>query len=295
MTITQLETFLRIARTGSFTSAASSLGYAQSTVTTQIKQLEDELGTALFDRLGRTVILTPAGERLITYADRLLQIEREIHLSVPDTEEPAGVLKAGVSESLCYSVLPDILMRFKAGYPKIEVRVQFVTHDTFPVLLKTGELDIVYTINPLIEDSSLRRLALKEEEIGFFVCPSHPLARKSKVTELDLAGIPLLLTGHDCSFRHMLISDLEASSVPYNIALETSSKEVLKQFAAKGFGVAFIPDITAEKEVRDGSLVKLRWGGGDFRIYSQIFVHKDKHLSRAMNDLAEMICDGKTQ
>ena len=75
MTITQLETFLKIAETKNFTSAANELGYAQSTVTTQIKQLEDELGCLVFERLGKTIILTPEGERLLSYAEKLLQLE----------------------------------------------------------------------------------------------------------------------------------------------------------------------------------------------------------------------------
>ena len=82
MTITQLETFLKIAETCSFTAAAGLLGYAQSTVTTQVKQLEEELDCLLFERLGKTVALTQEGERLCGYAARMMQLEREIKLEV---------------------------------------------------------------------------------------------------------------------------------------------------------------------------------------------------------------------
>ena len=91
MTITQLSTFLKIVELNSFSAAADSLGYAQSTVTTQIKQLEDELGCVLFERLGKTISLTPSGERLITYAEKMLQLERDIRLDVTDEENPAGL------------------------------------------------------------------------------------------------------------------------------------------------------------------------------------------------------------
>ena len=80
MTITQLNTFLKISELGNFSAAANNLGYAQSTVTTQIKQLEEELDCRLFDRLGKTIVLTVQGERLIAYAEKMLQLEREIHL-----------------------------------------------------------------------------------------------------------------------------------------------------------------------------------------------------------------------
>ena len=288
MTITQLGTFLKIAELGSFSAAADSLGYAQSTVTTQIKQLEDELGCILFERLGKTISVTSAGERLITYAEKMLQLERDIRLDVTDEENPVGILKLGVSESLCITRFPQILMEYNRINPKTEIRIQFVTHEYIPELLQKGELDMVYTLNPLIEDDRITILHKKREKLGFYVSDKHPLAGKS-IKEKDLKDMPLLLTGHNCSFRHMLVTDLEKNGISPDIVLETSSKEILKQFAVGGFGVAFIPDITAENEVKAGSLKRLNWKGSDFPIYSQVLIHKDKHQNRAINSLVEII------
>ena len=291
MTLTQLSTFIEIAETNNFTSAANKLGYAQSTVTTQIKQLEDELGCPVFDRLGNKVVLTPAGYRLLTYANKLLQLEREIHMEVPETDEPSGVMKLGVSESLCYNRLPGYLMEYKDSYPKVDIRLQFITHDTFPELLKKGELDLVYTLNPLMEDENMKLLFKKPETLGFYVSPTHPLAKKRKVVEEDLDNVPLLLTSHNCSFRHMLLADFEDKQVKANVALETGSKEILKQFAANGLGVAFMPDMAAEKEVSNKSLVRLPWKCTDFPIFSQLFIHKDKYVNKAIEGILEMIVE----
>lgn len=288
MTITQLNTFLKITEQGSFSAAANSLGYAQSTVTTQIKQLEDELDCQLFDRLGKTIIPTPQGKRLIAYAEKILQLEREIHLEVSDEEEPTGILKIGVSESLCYNRIPEFLMEYNKRVPGIEIQLTFITHDTFPDMLQKGELDLVYTLNPEIEDERLTMLYKKEEALSFFVSPDHPLVGK-KITEKDLEGYPLLLTGHNCSFRQMLLSDLSKCGVEPKPFLETSSKEVLKQFASNGLGVAFIPDMTADKEMKNGMLKKLDWKGKNFQIYSQIFIHKDKHIGKAISSLVDII------
>ena len=288
MTITQLNTFLKITEQGSFSAAANSLGYAQSTVTTQIKQLEDELDCQLFDRLGKTIIPTPQGKRLIAYAEKILQLEREIHLEVSDEEEPTGILKIGVSESLCYNRIPEFLMEYNKRVPGIEIQLTFITHDTFPDMLQKGELDLVYTLNPEMEDERLTMLYKKEEALSFFVSPDHPLVGK-KITEKDLEGYPLLLTGHNCSFRQMLLSDLSKCGVEPKPFLETSSKEVLKQFASNGLGVAFIPDMTADKEMKKGMLKKLDWKGKNFQIYSQIFIHKDKHIGKAISSLVDII------
>lgn len=288
MTITQLSTFLKIAELGSFSAAANNMGYAQSTVTTQIKLLEEELDCQLFERLGKTIILTAQGERLIAYAKKMLQLEREIHLEISDEEEPTGVLKIGVSESLCYNRVPKVLMKYKKEVPGIDIQLVFVTHDTFPDMLQKGEIDLVYTLNPYIEDGRLTMLYMQKEKLGFFVSPEHPLAGK-RIKEKNLADYPLLLTGHNCSFRQMLLTDLSQNEVEPDILLETSSKEVLKQFASNGLGVAFIPDMTAEREVESKHLVRLDWRGNAFPIYSQIFVHKDKHVSKAISSLVDII------
>lgn len=291
MTITQLSTFLKIVELNSFSAAADSLGYAQSTVTTQIKQLEDELGCVLFERLGKTISVTPSGEKLISYAEKMLQLERDIRLDVTDEENPAGVLKLGVSESLCISRFPGILMEYNKAYPRTEIRIQFVTHENIPELLQKGELDLVYTINPLIEDERLTLLYKKREKLGFYASPKHPMVGKT-IREKDLKDLPLLLTGHNCSFKHMLIEDLEKNGISPNIVLETSSKEILKQFAAGGMGITFIPDMTTQAEVKDGKLKRLNWKGADFPVYSQVLIHKDKHRNKAINGLVEIIKKG---
>ena len=288
MTITQLSTFLKIVELNSFSAAADSLGYAQSTVTTQIKQLEDELGCVLFERLGKTISLTPSGERLITYAEKMLQLERDIRLDVTDEENPAGVMKIGVSESLCISRFPQILMEYNKNNPRTEIRIQFVTHENIPDLLQKGELDMVYTLNPLVEDDRVKILHKKREKLAFYASPGHPMAGKS-IRETNLKDVPLLLTGHNCNFRHMLVTDLEKNGISPKIVLETSSKEILKQFAAGGYGVAFIPEMTAETEVKDGKLKRLTWKGTDFPVYSQVLIHKDKHLNKAISSLADLI------
>lgn len=288
MTITQLSTFLTIAELNSFSAAADSLGYAQSTVTTQIKQLEDELGCVLFDRLGKTISLTSSGERLIIYAEKMLQLEREIRLDVAEEENPAGVLKLGVSESLCISRFPQILMDFNKNNPRTEIRIQFVTHECIPALLQNGEIDMVYTLNPLFEDERIMCLHKKREQLGFYVSTDHPMSGTT-IREKDLKGVPLLLTGHNCNFRHMLVSDLERNGISPNIVLETSSKEILKQFAKGGFGVAFIPEMAAEKEIKDGKLKSLIWKGTDFAIYSQVLIHKDKHQNKTIGRFVDYI------
>ena len=289
MTIIQLETFLKITETRNFTTAANLLGYAQSTVTTQIKQLEEELGCLLFERLGKTIVPTAEGERLAEYAERMTQLQREIRLEIPGTQETAGKIRLGVSESLCYNQLPRVLMQFRQQYPAVEIQLSFIMHDTFPELLKKGALDIAYSLNPAADYPDLDILYEKPETLGFYTSPDHPLADRKKVTEEDLAGVPLLLTSHNCSFRHMLLEDLAGRGITPKIALETSSKEILRQFAANGLGIAFMPDMAAGGQAGKPLLKRLDWAGQDFPILSRVYVHRDKHRNFAIRELVRMI------
>lgn len=289
MTIIQLTTFLKIAGLGNFTLAAEALGYAQSTVTTQIKQLEEELGVALFDRLGKSVVLTAAGTRLLGYAEKMKQLEREILLDIPISDEPSGTLKIGVSETLCYQLFPKYLLEYKKKYPKVEIQLMFVTHDTFPEMLKKGALDIVYTLNPLIIRDDLLLLYNRPENLSFFASPGNTLASRNEISEKDLDSIPLLLTPNNCNFHNMLITDLKKHGITPKIELETSSKEILKQFAINDLGVTFIPDMSAMNEIESGKLVKLNWTGCSFPIYSQILIHKDKHMNNAIKEFVNII------
>ncbi len=293
MNIFQLETFLKIAETKSFTAAGNFLGYAQSTVTTQIKQLEDELGCLLFERLGKSIVLTTEGEKLCGYAEKMLQLKREIFLEVPSSKEPAGIIKLGVSESLCYDRFPKILLKYRKKYPKVDIQIQFITHETIPALLKNGALDVVYTLNPIIDGPELCTLKKKREFLAFFASPGHPLAEKSGLTEKDLQGVPLLLTSHNCNFRAMLLEDLKNHSVVPSIALETSSKEILKQFAMNRLGVAFMPEMAARAELKAQKLKLLDWKGKDFPIYSQVLTYKGKSLSTSIDALVTMMAGGE--
>ena len=293
MNNTQLETFLKIVETGSFTATAGMMGYAQSTVTTQIKLLEEEFGCLLFERLGKSLVLTAEGEKLISYAEQMLQLKRQMLLEVSAAEIPSGIIKIGVSESLCYKRFPELLMEYKKKYPGMDIRIQFIEHDTFPTLRKSGALDMVYTLNPLIENPELKMIHKKKESLGFFASPDHPIAKMKKVKEKDLENVPLLLTSHTCSFRRMLLDDFSGHDVTPKIELETSSKEILKAFAANGLGIAFMPAMTAAADVREKRLKKIDWAGADFPIYSQIFIHKDKHRNRAIDELTELIRNGE--
>ena len=179
-----LQTYIRLAENGSFTQTAQELNYAQSTVTTQIQQLEKELGYRLFDRIGRTVSLTALGQEFLGYAYEILQtMDRAMALD----GEPAhlhGTLRLGVLESLLFGTVLEIMPQFRALYPN--VRLQITMGQTTDLIrqLKENKLDLVYLSAAENADPDLKCCYKRKEELVFLCAPGHEASHCSTLQEL---------------------------------------------------------------------------------------------------------------
>ena len=123
MEIRTLTTFLKVAETQNFTQAAALLGYSQSAVTIQIRQLEKELQVQLFDRIGKQVSLTDKGRQLMVYANTIIEAAEQASSLGLDDSEPEGILRLGTVDSLAATILPDLLSQLHPQYPKIRSEI----------------------------------------------------------------------------------------------------------------------------------------------------------------------------
>ncbi len=283
MEFRQLKTFLKIVDTNSFTGAATVLGYAQSTVTTQIKGLEEELKVPLFERIGKNISLTPEGRLLIPYARQVVQIERAIHNDISPITDISGHIIIGAAESLCNLLVPKIIKQYKMEYPKINIEIKFGNSNIFPELLKRGEIDLAFSIGKKIEGKEFIPFILRKERMSLLVNPMHPLSHIKQVNIETVSKYPLLLTSRSCAYRSSLMRMFEDKSLQMNIALETGNVQALKQFASSGLGITFLPFVAVEDSIENGDLVELDWSGDDFGIISEVVYHKDKYIFPAMN------------
>jgi DNA-binding transcriptional LysR family regulator len=283
MDFRQLQTFLTVKDLLSFTKAAERLGYAQSSITAQIQQLESELDVRLFERLGKAITLTDAGERLVPYAAQLLQLAKTMKSAVAGGDQPSGTLTVGTAESLSVTRLPAILGAYRRLYPEVELRLKLLgCADVLPNL-SGNEVDLAFTIGRRLESDAVAQLCALPEEICILAAKNHPLAGMLRVTAVDFESMPLLLTGDGCSYRAAFLERLDAAGIAPMLALETDSIQVIKQAAVSGLGVCVLPATAVAGEVADGRLVPLAFDTGGFDIVSQLVIHKDKWLSPALN------------
>lgn len=282
MDLKQLNTFLTVSDLLNFTKAADTLGYAQSSITAQIQQLEYEVGTVLFERIGKKVALTQAGRKLIPYAVQILQLSENMKCAVTDTDKPSGTLTVGTAESLSIYRLPAILKEYRRLYPEVDIELKLLNCTEFLPGLSNGAIDIAFAIGTRIESRQVKEALELPETIRVLAYPGHPLIEKKKLKPDDFDREALLLTGRDCCYRGAFMKRLAEEDVHPRIVLETDSIQVIKQAAMSGLGICLLPEIAVTEEVSEGRLIPLDFNTEDFQIVSQLLYHKDKWISPAL-------------
>ncbi len=289
MDLRQLKTFQTVAAMLSFTRAAEQLDYAQSSVTAQVRALEAELGVQLFDRLGRRVTLTEAGERLLDYAEKMLKLADEAALVLTESVEPAGKLIIAAPETLSTYRLPPLLKQFRMRYPRVQLILRsFLVPETL-AHLADGSVDVAILLTePPLESSGLMVTPLVRETFMLLAAPEHPFNRPGCVQPEDLRDETLLLTESGCSYRGAFENRLLAHGVRLTTTMEFGSVEAIKQCVMANLGITILPEIAVCGEVNQGKLVALPWFASDFQMTTCLIWHKDKWLSPALQEFIRL-------
>jgi DNA-binding transcriptional LysR family regulator len=297
MEIRQLQIFQALAGELHFTRAAARVHCVQSNVTTQIRSLEEELGTPLFDRLAKRVILTDAGRRFLPYADKVLSTLDEARSAMIQDAVPAGPLSVGAPESVLTYRLPGILSEFRKLYPKVALTFRPYSDEKLVHSLEVGKFDLAVWMVDNVESDQLKSVRLRNEEILLFASPEHPFAAKKKVEPQDLSGQTLLLTEAGCGYRKKLDQLLALKGIrPGNIT-EFSSVEAIRECVSMGMGLGLLPEVVIAGEIARKRVVALPWAGPDMVITTYVVWHKDKWVSPAVGafvSLLEQRIAGKT-
>ena len=230
-----LEIFRAVAQEGGVIRAAQKLNRVQSNVTTRVKQLEQRLGCPLFRRQGRGLVLSPEGERLLAYAQRLFRLADEAESELR-SGKPAGVLRIGSLESTAGSRLAPILSRFHTLYPDVVVELATGTTGALVHRVSNFELDAAFVSQPFTAPS-LNAMKVFEEELVCITARGVALVRRAS----DLAGMTLIAFADGCSYRKRMQDWLGASSVMPARTLEFSSYQAMVACVAAGTGFALVP------------------------------------------------------
>ncbi len=289
MEIRQLKTFQTVATLLSFTQAAIQLNYAQSSISAQIQMLEEELGVKLFDRMGRRILLTDAGDRLLQYACKIIDLEEETRTEVAEAKEPRGSLTIRIPESFGVHRLPLVLKRFKARFPKVRLRFITCTHDGLQEDLRKGVTDLAFILAESISAGNLMTEVLGVESIVIVAAPDHPLTAKPIVKIKDLEGETILISKVDCSYLKSFQRLLLQKKVHPGNLLELNSVATIKQCIKEGIGITAIPRIAVQNELDQGHLVALPLEDGELEVAILMIWYKEKWLSSTLCAFMEIV------
>jgi DNA-binding transcriptional LysR family regulator len=280
MDFDQLDTFLEVARTLSFSRAAERRFRTQPAISAQIRALEEEVGAKLFDRSGGKVSLTAAGKVFLTYCEQASESRKQIVTQLGEMERvPRGEIVVGANEGTCLHILPEVFAEFKKQYPKVGVSI--LRSEGTKILESIIDNSVDFGVVSLpVTDTRLTVVPIHRDELVIIVAPGHPLAVAKSSTMADAAKYPLLLPKAGRT-RDTLESTLHERRIKPQIAMELDSSELLKRFAAAGVGVGFIARSNVQDDVRAGALVAVEIGDAEIRRDLALVFRKDKALSRA--------------
>ncbi|ASK63940.1 hypothetical protein CFK37_18140 [Virgibacillus phasianinus] len=288
MEIRHLITFQTIVEVGSYTGAASKLDYTQSTITSHIQALENEIGGALFTYVKRNLKLTHLGRELMPLAEDLLSTHDQIK-NMQNAHEVRGVLKVAAPESLTISRLSPIIREFSLKYPHVKIILSNGTCGQNQIDLMRGQVDIALMVYPEIELEKCIHYPLIEEEMVIISSndgPNHFDDYKNSSTK------HYFITNEEgCSYRTMFERHLLKHDIQNFQTMELWSIEAIKQTVMSGLGFSVLPYITVKDEVENGKLKVLTHSEELDPIYSHMLIKKKKWLSPAVEAFTELVLD----
>ena len=286
-----LTTFLEIAKQGSFSRAGQKLFRSQPAVSAQIRQLEEEYGQKLFDRVGKSMKLTAAGEVLLGYAGRLITLKNDSLRAVADqSSAPRGTLAVGANEATCLYVLPDVFAEFHRRFPSVQISVYRNFSRKVIEKVEDGAVDVGIVTLP-VKSPSLRTHPIFRDRLMLMVSPSNPLAKHKTVTPAEIADQPLIIP--KTGFTRQLLDKLFR---PYRsqlrIPMELPSVGMIKRFVAAGLGVSLISASFARDEVRAGKVKLIEISDVDLWRELGLIYRRDRTLPRSAAAFVSMVRHG---
>lgn len=280
MELSQLEAFLAVIREGSFSAAAKALYRTQPAISQTIKRLEDEVGRPLFDRASRRGLLTDAGRVLAVHAERLINFRQQALAALDDVRQlRSGRLTLAANELTCLYLLP-LLHEYRRLYPDMNITVQRALASRIPGQVMDYGADIgVVTFRPDLD--MLTSIVVYRDELAFVVPPSHPFARRAKVSITELARESFVAHHVASPYRHKVIETFQDKRVQLQMPVEMPTIDAIKKFVAMGNGVALLPAISVESELARKELVRVRVPDLAFERKLRLVHRRDAALSHA--------------
>lgn len=281
-----LRAFVLVAETGSFSLAAEKLHLTQPAVSKRVALLEEQLGAALFDRIGRNIGLTEAGQALLPHAKSVQQELEAAAQSVRDLSgEIAGQLRLATSHHIGLHRLPPVLSQFSREYPAVHIDIDFMDSEQAYELIMQGKAELaVVTLAPASEDS-LVTLPVWRDPLDFMIARDHELLQSSVKPDLhDMSGHPAILPGLNTYTGQIIKQLFDTHGLELEVSLVTNYLETIRMMASVGLGWTILP-----RSMRDDSLATLEVQEIAMERTLGLVYHRGRSLSRAARAFVDAV------
>ncbi len=242
MDIAALKAFLAVAESGSFSRASAQLFLTQPAISKRVAMLETELGTRLFDRIGRHTSLTESGHALLPRARRILLEVEDCRRAISNlSERVAGILRIGTSHHIGLHRLPPILRTYSTNYPEVELDLHFMDSEEVCRAVLHGDLELGIVTLPLETPAELGSRKIWPDPLDFIIDPKHPLARQKVVTPAQLCGFAAILPSPGTYTREVIEQAFKPLQLTIPIRLATNYLETIKMMVSVGLGWSVLP------------------------------------------------------
>jgi DNA-binding transcriptional LysR family regulator len=251
MELHSLRVFLTVANEKSFSRAAEKLLRTQPAVSLAIQRLETALGEKLIDRSAKDLLLTDAGRIVLEYARRFENLQGDLENSLAELrDKSAGRLTIGANESSTLYLL-DHIESYRRKFPKVKVQIRRSISSKIPAELLDGDLELgILTYDP--EDDRLISKVIFTDHLSFIVSSEHKLAGRSQVSIAELGSETFIAHNVVSPYRGVVIREFQRHKVPLNMDLEMPTVEAIRKMVERNEGVAFLPRMCVEEELRHG-------------------------------------------
>lgn len=289
MELRNLITFTHVAELGSFTKAAEQLGYSQSTVSFQIKQLEEELGCILFERINHTISLTEKGHEMLVYAHQIRSLTDEFKENLTKKEDISGHVHIVTPDSVCDEFINSYYIDFHNRYPDISIK--FTTADTLVMfdMLDHNEADVIITLDNHSYNKDY--IIAKEEPLSmhFVARYDSKFADKENLSIKDIVNEPFILTEYGQGYRRVFDKELAKRSLEITPVLEIGRTDIITSVIAESNMISYLPDFVTKDMVDRGKLRYLHVHDFNTEIWKQLIYHKNKWMSSSLKTIIDYI------
>ena len=291
MDISALQAFLAVAESGSFSRAAERIYLTQPAISKRIAALEKEIDARLFDRIGRGIHLTPAGEALLTRARNVLKELEDVKRGITNLSGSiSGELVLATSHHIGLHRLPELLKRFHETYTQVRLNLQFMDSEKACQGVARGDLELAVVTLPPEAPAPLKVEKIWDDPLDIVVSPGHPLAREKRVKLARLLEYPAILPGPGTYTREIILSAFGSLRDRIQVGMATNYLEVLKMLAAIGLGWSALP-----RTMIDAGLNVVQIEKVEIRRELGIVTHEKRTLSNAGQAMIRIIRESKTK